>query len=125
MDTKSRNIKRSILAKAREEGLNPGEGKLLPPVNDVEKALMLSLTSFGTVALQAFEELAPHRLCAYIYDVANALNSFYHETRILGLEDKEQQSSLLKLLDLTQKVLERAYGCWDFHRLKECRRQHV
>ena len=99
---------RSILSKAREEGLNPGEGKLLPPVNDVEKALMLSLTSFGTVALQAFEELAPHRLCAYIYDVANALNSFYHETRILGLEDKEQQSSLLKLLDLTQKVLEKS-----------------
>ena len=31
----------------------------------------------------AFEEKAPHKICAYIYEVSNAFNSFYHETKIL------------------------------------------
>ena len=31
----------------------------------------------------AYDEVAPQKICAYIYDLANALNRFYHENLIL------------------------------------------
>ena len=43
----------------------------------------------------AFEELAPHKICAYIYEVSNAFNSFYHETKILTEEDADLVSEML------------------------------
>ena len=54
----------------------------------------------------AYEELAPHKICAYIYDVANAFNRFYHETRILGEEDKARKEGFIKLLKITKELLE-------------------
>ena len=54
----------------------------------------------------AFEEIAPHKICAYIYDLANAFNKFYHETKILGTEEDELQKSRIRLLTLTKRVLE-------------------
>ena len=35
-----------------------------------------------------YEETAPHKLCAYIYELANEFNKFYHETKILSEEDE-------------------------------------
>ncbi len=54
----------------------------------------------------AFEETAPHKICAYIYELANAFNKFYHETKILGEEDEEKRAGLVGLLVLTKRVLE-------------------
>ena len=45
-------------------------------------------------------------MCAYIYDLANAFNKFYHETKILGEEDEAKQASWIQLLLLTRRVLE-------------------
>ena len=56
------------------------------------KRCMLELARFNSVMENAFEEIAPHKICAYIYDLANAFNKFYHETKILGEEDEEKQS---------------------------------
>ena len=67
---------------------------------------MLELARFNAVIEPAFEEKAPHRICSYIYDLANAFNSFYHETRILGEEDEEKKKSWIRLLTLTKEVLE-------------------
>ncbi len=71
-----------------------------------EKALMLEAAKYNGVMETAFEELAPHKICAYIYELANAFNRFYHETRILAEEDKEVQKSYIALLVLTKKILE-------------------
>ena len=54
----------------------------------------------------AFEEKAPHKICAYIYEVSNAFNSFYHETKILAEPDEALQQAYIALLDLTRGVLE-------------------
>ena len=54
----------------------------------------------------AFTETAPHKICAYIYDLANAFNRFYHETKILAEEDKEKQKSYIALLLITRNVQE-------------------
>ena len=54
----------------------------------------------------AVEEVAPHKVCAYVFDLANAFNHFYHETRILGEEDEDKRKGLIALLVLTRDVLE-------------------
>ncbi|MCD8155053.1 MAG: arginine--tRNA ligase [Clostridiales bacterium] len=97
---------KSILNRYTQEGGDPEEGRILPAVNESEKSLMLQLTGFGGAVETAFEEKAPHRLCAFIYEVSNAFNRFYHETKILSEEDRARQSSYIRLLVLTRKVLE-------------------
>ena len=71
-----------------------------------EKKLMLALTGFGTMMRSASSELAPHRICAYIYDLANAFNTFYHDVKILSCRDEAKRDSYLSLLVLVRKVLE-------------------
>ena len=38
---------------------------------------------------QAYRDNAPNAICAYIYELAGAVNKFYHETRILAEPDAE------------------------------------
>jgi len=67
---------------------------------------MKALTGFAQTLEAASEELAPHKICAYIYELANALNSFYHETKILSEEDAEAKAEYIALINLTKNVLE-------------------
>ena len=97
---------KSILNRFAEEGGDLEAGAILDPVNDSQKNLMLQLTGFGATVENAFEEKAPHKICAYIYEVSNAFNSFYHETKILSEENEAQKASFIQLLKLTKKVLE-------------------
>ena len=97
---------KSILNKYREQGGEISKAALSAPQNDSEKALMMQLTQFISMMEAACEELAPHKVCAYIYDLANAFNRFYHETRILTEEDAAKQAGWIALLDLTREVLE-------------------
>ena len=97
---------KSILRKYEESGKKAGEGKIGAGRSDSEKALQLELSKFNSVMETSFEECAPHKICAYIYDLANAFNKFYHETKILATDDMEAQSSWISLLLLTRRVLE-------------------
>ena len=97
---------KSILERYREEGGNPEKGTILQAANASEKALMLELSRFNSVIAPAFEEKAPHKICSYIYDLANAFNSFYHETKILSEENEAQKTSWIRLLVLARDVLE-------------------
>ncbi len=67
---------------------------------------MLELTDFAPSIEGAFAEKAPHKICSYLYGLANAFNRFYHETKILSEEDQAQKSSWVQLLSLTRQVLE-------------------
>ncbi len=71
-----------------------------------EKDLMMELSKFNAMMENAFEETAPHKICAYIYDLANAFNSFYHGTKIMAEENEQTQKSYIRLLELTKSVLE-------------------
>ena len=97
---------KSILAKYKEQGGNLAETAISPAQNESEKALMMQLAQFNAMMITASEELAPHKVCAYIYDLANAFNHFYHETKILAEEKDARKSSLIALLVLTRDVLE-------------------
>ncbi|MCI8433901.1 MAG: arginine--tRNA ligase [Lachnospiraceae bacterium] len=97
---------KSILAKYREQG-GSTEGLVLQPAeNQSEKSLMMQLVQFNAMMQSAAEETAPHKVCAYIYDLANAFNHFYHETKILSEEDVRKKEGLIALLVLTRDVLE-------------------
>ena len=50
----------------------------------------MQLAGFNAMMQSAYEEIAPHKVCAFIYDLANAFNHFYHETKILGEENEEK-----------------------------------
>ena len=71
-----------------------------------QKELMLVLSRFNSVIENAYEETAPHKICAYIYELANAFNGFYHETKILSETDEEAQKSYIGILMLTKGILE-------------------
>lgn len=105
---------KSILNRYKEEGGNPEAGVILGAANDSEKALMMILSRLNSVIQPAFQEKAPHKICSYIYELANAFNSFYHETKILGEENEKQKTSWIQVLVLTKKVLETCIGLLGF-----------
>ena len=97
---------KSIVKKYNELNGEKELFQLLPPVSVSEKKLMLELTKLNEVLEQSIAELAPHKICAYIYDLANQFNSFYHETKILSEENKQKQEGYIALILLTQQILE-------------------
>lgn len=97
---------KSILKKYQESKKSAEGKEILPPHTDSEKALMLEIAKFNGAMENAFEELAPHKVCSYIYDLANALNHFYHETKIMAEEDEQVQAGYIRLLELTKDILE-------------------
>lgn len=97
---------KSILAKAKEQGEDLTNLTLKEADTDSQKALMMTIARFNAMMENAYDEVAPHKICAYIYDLANALNRFYHENRILAEEDETKKCSWLGLLILTKEILE-------------------
>ncbi len=78
------------------------------PANAQAKELMLTVTRFAPAMEAALKASAPNLICAYIYELAGAVNKFYHETRILGEEDKEKQAGYISLIGLAKRVLEQS-----------------
>ncbi len=97
---------KSILNKYTADGKDLEGLTITAAGSDGEKALMLEAAKYNEVMAAAYEELAPHKICAYIYDLANAFNRFYHETKILAEEDGERKKSYIALLLLVKEILE-------------------
>ena len=83
---------KSILKKYTAKNTLP-DAPILGAHSASEKNLMLVLSRFNAMMENAYEEKAPHKICAYIYELANAFNGFYHETKILSEEDFKVQAS--------------------------------
>lgn len=96
---------KSILKKYTAKNSLP-DAPILGAHSASEKNLMLVLSRFNAMMENAYEEKAPHKICAYIYELANAFNGFYHETKILSEEDFKVQASYIGLLVLTKDILE-------------------
>ena len=97
---------KSILNKYQADGGNLAGLCVMPADSDSKKALQLEASKYNDVMAAAYEELAPHKICAYIYDLANAFNRFYHEVKILAEEDAKKKQSYIALLLLVRCVLE-------------------
>ena len=97
---------KSILGRYAETGKNVQTCEFKEADSASAKALMLEAAKFNQVIENAYDELAPHKICAYIYDLSNAFNRFYHETKILAEENEEKQAGYIALLDITKRILE-------------------
>lgn len=76
------------------------------PKSASEKELFLQLARFKDMFEQAAAEYAPHRICAYIYELSNDFNKFYHETKILSEPDKDVRAGYIRLISYTREILE-------------------
>ena len=94
---------KSVLQKAQLAELDLGQ--ILPPSTDIERELMLSLTSVSEALLRAYEDKAPSVICEALFDVAGVYNRFYYESKILSCPDTAQRASWLALSDLTLRIL--------------------
>lgn len=98
---------KSILNKYEERGKKVEEATILRiPTSESEKGLMLTLSRFSDAIEMAYFELAPYKICQYIYDLSNDFNHFYHETKIIDENVEEKQKSWIALLKLVKQVLE-------------------
>lgn len=73
---------------------------------DSEIELMLQIAKYNDVIEHAAEENAPHKVCQYIFDLANIFNSFYHENKIIAEVNKERQSKWIAIITLALRILE-------------------
>lgn len=97
---------KSILRKYGEAGGDIASCTVKEAQNPQEKSLQLALCSFSEATEHAAADLSAHGLCAFLYGLSNAFNSFYHETRILTEEDEAKKASWIALLSLTLRELE-------------------
>ncbi len=70
-----------------------------------ERALALQLLGFGSVVAAVADLSEPHRLCNYLFDVAQAFTSFYESCPVLKAEEESVRQSRLALSALTLRVL--------------------
>lgn len=96
---------KSILKKYEAEGGNAADCVIGNPDGESERELMLELTGLSEVIENAYVDRAPHKICKFVYDLSNAFNHFYHETKILAEPDENRKKSYIALIDLTKDVL--------------------
>ena len=96
------------LGMTADENLGAASAELITKAVAASKdarALALVLMRYNEAARQAWTQLAPHKLCQYIYELSNAFNSFYHNVKILSEENAELKKAYIALLELTRRVL--------------------
>jgi arginyl-tRNA synthetase len=98
---------RSVFRKA---GTSPASARTGAPVvlgDPTERALALALLGFGSVVAQVGDTLEPHRLCTYLFDLAQAFTAFYEQCTILQAEDPGVRASRQALSATTLAVMVR------------------
>ena len=92
----------SIFRRLGEEWSPEGVGFALAA--PAERHLALGLLGFPEAFAQAFESLGPHRLCVYLFELAQRFTSFYDACPVLSSQGA-QRDERLALCDLTARTL--------------------
>ncbi|TVQ63576.1 MAG: arginine--tRNA ligase [Phycisphaerales bacterium] len=98
---------KSIFRKAAELGIDTAGFERAPLAvgEPAEKALAMQLLAYPSSVRRSAEHLEPHRLCAYLYDLAGAFSGFFEHCPVLKGE-AGVRASRLRLCALTARVLE-------------------
>ena len=70
-----------------------------------EKTLALALLRYPGVVRDVAESLEPHRLCTYLFELANAYSAFYENCPVLKAEGEARRHSRLRLCHIVRRVL--------------------
>jgi arginyl-tRNA synthetase len=95
----------------RRAGLD--EAELTGPIvitAPAERELARKLLDFGAVVTQVADTAEPHRLCAYIFEVASLFTTFYELCPVLKADDDETRQSRLALCAAALRVLTSGLG---------------
>ncbi len=82
---------RSIFRRAEEPVDGPRAIRVTEPA---ERALAIALLGFGDVVALVGRDLEPHRLCGYLFDLAQAFTRFYEDCPVLKAEPDVRESRL-------------------------------
>jgi arginyl-tRNA synthetase len=98
------------LSVLRKTDLNLLEIYGRPPVpaqdlEPLEKELLGQLLAFAKVVEQAAQELAPHQVCTYLFELAQIYNRFYHQHQILQAGTQAKKELRLQLTAAAARVL--------------------
>ena len=97
---------KSILSRLQSDGFDVENAVVSGCYEPTQKSLMMQLSGFNAMIRSACEEIAPNRICTFIYETANTFNRFYHEVKIATEDDKAKKESYTGLLKLTKDILE-------------------
>jgi arginyl-tRNA synthetase len=93
----------SILAKAPHQT----EPKADAAMDESERSLARKIGEYPEVLQKAGDELMPHHICTYLYELAQTFNRFYEVSRIIG---DEREGIRLTLTRSYQQVLRSGLG---------------
>ena len=75
-----------------------------------ERALALRLDEFGGMIDVALDSLEPHRLCGYLFELAQSFTAFYDACPVLRAPSDQARANRLALCDLTARTFETGLG---------------
>lgn len=87
----------SILIKAGHSG------EITEDLQTDERSFLRKITEFQAVISQATDELMPHHIASYLYELAQKFNSFYEHNRVLGDEREHVRLGLVNAYQETLK----------------------
>lgn len=93
---------RSILAKTANQ-----TDAAVQDLEAAERSLARKLSEYPEVLSKAVNELMPHHVCTYLYELAQTFNRFYEHNRVIG-DDRE--TLRLQLVTLYADVLKDGLG---------------
>ncbi|TGD12937.1 arginine--tRNA ligase [Brevibacterium sp. S111] len=103
---------RSIGRKAEAEGVDVSQvaNAAISLGESAERELALSILGFADVVAEVAAGSTPHRLCTYLFDLAQAFTSFYEQCPVLIAETPELRDSRLRLSAIVLEVLQAGLG---------------
>lgn len=93
----------SIKAKSQLSAIESSEATF----DENERALLVKLSEYQEVTARAVEDLMPHHVCTYLYELAQSFNRFYESSRII---DDPREAIRLLLVDRYQQTLAHGLG---------------
>ena len=97
---------KSILKKYTATGESLNDLCVNNAFSDSEKKLQMAMVTFNQMIDEAFNDRAPHKVCSYIYALANQFNTFYHDNNILNEANEDRKKGYIALLADCLKLFE-------------------
>ena len=89
--------------------IKPDDIELNLITTEDEIRLLKTLSQFPEVVSNSAETFEPHKIISYLNEVAGNFHSFYHNDRVLNLEEKELSLVRLQLILAVKQVLKNGF----------------
>lgn len=72
------------------------QDEVTPEFDEYERALLVKMTEYKDVIMNATRELSPHVVCTYLYELAQTFNRFYEKSHVIGDEREVLRVQLVR-----------------------------